>query len=88
MVYSMPITGQVCFSLTRILVPERRKQEFLDLFLGAVSRIKVGDPFNPETQMGPLTMARQLDARAGLHRRGPRRGRDDCLRRRPAEGTG
>jgi aldehyde dehydrogenase (NAD+) len=60
MVYSMPITGQVCFSLTRILVPERRKQEFLDMFLGAVSRIKVGDPFNPDTQMGPLTMARQL----------------------------
>ena len=60
MVYSMPITGQVCFSLTRILVPERRKQEFLDMFSGAVSKIKVGDPFNPETQMGPLTMARQL----------------------------
>ncbi len=61
MVYSMPITGQVCFSLTRILVPERRKQEFLDMFLGAVSRIKVGDPFSPDTQMGPLTMARQLE---------------------------
>jgi aldehyde dehydrogenase (NAD+) len=61
MVYSMPITGQVCFSLTRILVPETRKQEFLDLYLGAVSSIKVGDPFDPSTQMGPLTMARQLD---------------------------
>ncbi len=61
MVYSMPITGQVCFSLTRILVPESRKQEFLDLFVGAVSTIKVGDPANPETQMGPLTMARQLE---------------------------
>lgn len=60
MVYTMPITGQVCFSLTRILVPERRKQEFLDIYLGAVSKIKVGDPFSPETQMGPLTMARQL----------------------------
>jgi len=60
MVYSMPITGQVCFSLTRVLVPERRKAEFLDMFLGAVSTIKVGDPFNPDTQMGPLTMARQL----------------------------
>jgi aldehyde dehydrogenase (NAD+) len=59
MIYSMPITGQVCFSLTRILVPERRKQEFLDMFLGAVSGIKVGDPFDPATQMGPLTMARQ-----------------------------
>jgi acyl-CoA reductase-like NAD-dependent aldehyde dehydrogenase/thiamine pyrophosphate-dependent acetolactate synthase large subunit-like protein len=61
MVYTMPITGQVCFSLTRVLVPERRKQEFLDLYLGAVSGIKVGDPFDPGTHMGPLTMARQLD---------------------------
>jgi acyl-CoA reductase-like NAD-dependent aldehyde dehydrogenase len=60
MIYSMPITGQVCFSLTRILVPETRKQEFLDLYVGAVSSIKVGDPFSPDTQMGPLTMARQL----------------------------
>jgi benzoylformate decarboxylase len=61
MVYTMPITGQVCFSLTRILVPETRKQEFLDLYLGAVAGIKVGDPFDPSTHMGPLTMARQLD---------------------------
>ena len=60
MIYSMPITGQVCFSLTRVLVPERRKKEFLDIFLGAVSTIKVGDPFAQDTQMGPLTMARQL----------------------------
>ncbi|MEX0954549.1 MAG: aldehyde dehydrogenase [Rhizobiaceae bacterium] len=59
MVYTMPITGQVCFSLTRILVPERREREFLDLYLGAVSGIKVGDPFDPATQMGPLTMERQ-----------------------------
>ncbi len=59
MAYTMPITGQVCFSLTRILVPERRRQEFLDIYLAAVSGIKVGDPFDPATQMGPLTMARQ-----------------------------
>jgi len=58
--YSMPITGQVCFSLTRVLVPESRKQEFLDTYLGIVSSIKVGDPMDPATQMGPLTMARQL----------------------------
>src|SRR5690606_34085440 len=59
MAYTMPITGQVCFSLTRILVPESRKQEFLDLYLGGVKSIKVGDPFDPATQMGPLNMARQ-----------------------------
>ncbi|MGY6707387.1 MAG: aldehyde dehydrogenase [Rhizobiaceae bacterium] len=61
MVYSMPITGQVCFSLTRILVPETREKEFVDTYLGAVANIKVGDPFDPATQMGPLTMARQLE---------------------------
>ena len=61
MVYTMPITGQVCFSLTRILVPESRKQEFLDMFLGAVSHIKVGDPSDPTVHMGPLSLARQLE---------------------------
>ena len=70
MVYTMPITGQVCFSLTRILVPERREREFLDLYLGAVSGIKVGDPMDPATQMGPLTMARQRDRVEGYIRAG------------------
>jgi acyl-CoA reductase-like NAD-dependent aldehyde dehydrogenase len=58
--YSMPITGQVCFSLTRVLVPESRKQELLDAYVGAIKGIKVGDPQDEATQMGPLTMARQL----------------------------
>lgn len=61
MVYTMPITGQVCFSLTRILVPEARKQEFLDLYLGALGNVKVGDPSDPSVHMGPLAMERQLD---------------------------
>jgi aldehyde dehydrogenase (NAD+) len=58
--FSMPITGQVCFSLTRVLVPESRKKEVLDAYVGAVSGVKVGDPMDPGTQMGPLTMERQL----------------------------
>ena len=58
--FSMPITGQVCFSLTRVLVPEKRKAELLDAYVGAVSGVKVGDPMDPATQMGPLTMERQL----------------------------
>lgn len=61
MVYSMPITGQVCFSLTRLLVPEARKREFLDMFLPAVNALRVGDPSDPSTQMGPLAMARQRE---------------------------
>ncbi|MBR3370662.1 MAG: aldehyde dehydrogenase [Rhodobacteraceae bacterium] len=61
MVYSMPITGQVCFSLTRLLVPEGRKREFLDMFLPAVQALKLGDPADPATQMGPLAMGRQRE---------------------------
>jgi acyl-CoA reductase-like NAD-dependent aldehyde dehydrogenase len=58
--FSMPITGQVCFALTRVLVPESRKQEVLDAYIDAVRRVKLGDPSLEDTQMGPLTMERQL----------------------------
>lgn len=74
MVYSMPITGQVCFSLTRIIVPESRKQEFLDMYLAAVANIKVGDPENPETLMGPLTMKRQFERVQGYIEKGKHEG--------------
>jgi acyl-CoA reductase-like NAD-dependent aldehyde dehydrogenase len=58
--FSMPITGQVCFSLTRVLVPKTRAREVLDAYVGAVRTVKVGDPFEADTQMGPLSMQRQL----------------------------
>jgi len=59
--YSMPITGQVCFSLTRVLVPRSRKDEIVESYSAAVGKVKVGDPFQAETGMGPLSMQRQLD---------------------------
>jgi acyl-CoA reductase-like NAD-dependent aldehyde dehydrogenase len=72
--YSMPITGQVCFSLTRVLVPESRQQEFLDAYVGAVQGINVGDPQDEATQMGPLTMARQLERVQGYIGKGKEEG--------------
>jgi aldehyde dehydrogenase (NAD+) len=68
--FSMPITGQVCFSLTRVLVPESRKKEVLDAYVGAVSSVKVGDPMDPATQMGPLAMQRQLTRVQGYIQKG------------------
>jgi acyl-CoA reductase-like NAD-dependent aldehyde dehydrogenase len=59
--FSMPITGQVCFSLTRILVPRSRKREVTEAYLAAIRNVKVGDPFDAATHMGPLAMKRQLD---------------------------
>jgi aldehyde dehydrogenase (NAD+) len=68
--YSMPITGQVCFSLTRVLVPRSRAAEVLDAYVDAVRGTKVGDPFEADTQMGPLAMKRQLDRVQGYIAKG------------------
>ncbi len=72
--YSMPITGQVCFSLTRVLVPKSRKAEIVDAYTSAVSRVKVGDPFQADVGMGPLAMQRQLERVQGYIEKGKSEG--------------
>lgn len=61
MPYSMPIAGQVCFSLTRMLVPAQRRDEILQAYCAALSAVKLGDPFAADTGMGPLALGRQLE---------------------------
>ncbi|WP_315761609.1 aldehyde dehydrogenase [Sphingomonas sp. Y38-1Y] len=68
--YSMPITGQVCFSLTRVLVPRARQDEVMDAYVEAVRRVRVGDPFDDGVQMGPLSLSRQRDRVEGYVARG------------------
>lgn len=68
--YSMPITGQVCFSLTRVLVPTRRRDEIVDAYTAAVGKIALGDPFADGVQMGPLAMERQRDRVEGYIAKG------------------
>jgi acyl-CoA reductase-like NAD-dependent aldehyde dehydrogenase len=72
--FSMPITGQVCFSLTRVLVPESRKEEFTAAYVAAIRGVKVGDPMDPATQMGPLAMQRQLTRVQGYIAKGKEEG--------------
>jgi aldehyde dehydrogenase (NAD+) len=72
--FSMPITGQVCFSLTRVLVPRSRESEIRNAYVAAVSNLKVDDPFDPGTHMGPLTMKRQLTRVEGYIKRGREEG--------------
>jgi len=55
------LSGQVCASLTRIVVSRSRHDEFADALATAFSAVQVGDPFDPATQMGPLAMERQRD---------------------------
>jgi acyl-CoA reductase-like NAD-dependent aldehyde dehydrogenase len=57
----MPFSGQICFAQTRVLVPRSRHGEVLDAFVAGVESLKVGDPWDADTQIGPVSMARQRD---------------------------
>ncbi|WP_174614624.1 aldehyde dehydrogenase [Virgibacillus ihumii] len=46
--------GEICLSGSRILVQENVYDLFLDKFLAAVRKIKVGDPLDETTDMGAL----------------------------------
>ena len=47
-------SGQVCISLQRIYVDEKIYEEFANKLGEEASRLKIGDPFDEETFMGPL----------------------------------
>ncbi|MCW2846313.1 MAG: aldehyde dehydrogenase [Marmoricola sp.] len=55
------VSGQICASLTRIVVPRHRHDEFVDALADRFSRIKVGNPFDSSAEMGPLATSRQRD---------------------------
>jgi succinate-semialdehyde dehydrogenase/glutarate-semialdehyde dehydrogenase len=54
--------GQVCTSPTRFLVQAPVYQRFCEYFLRGAEALKVGDPFDSTTQMGPLKNQRRLEA--------------------------
>src|SRR3954451_963405 len=55
------ITGQVCNSLTRIIVTRPRHDALVAALSANFEQVRVGDPFDPATGMGPLAMRRQRD---------------------------
>jgi glyceraldehyde-3-phosphate dehydrogenase (NADP+) len=46
--------GQSCISVQRILVHESVYQRFVDAFVARVAALKVGDPLDPATEVGPM----------------------------------
>ena len=53
--------GQICWLNTRILAPRSRYGEVVDAITDLAASLKVGDPLEPRTQVGPLVSARQRD---------------------------
>lgn len=51
--------GQICMAGSRVIVEEPVYEKFLDLFVEKVKSLKVGDPRDPHTVIGPLIRASQ-----------------------------
>ena len=55
-------TGQDCCARSRVFVERSIFDPFVERFVDATKKLKVGDPTKPETQLGPLVSAGQRKA--------------------------
>ncbi|MFH5824626.1 aldehyde dehydrogenase family protein [Georgenia sp. AZ-5] len=62
----MTINGQQCTAQQRVLLPESRAAEFTEAIVAAVKALKVGDPLDEATEVGPLIAERQRERVEGL----------------------
>ena len=54
-------SGQVCAAGSRLFVHEKIYDTFMERFLEGAKNIKLGDPLDKETRLGPLVSAEQLE---------------------------
>jgi succinate-semialdehyde dehydrogenase / glutarate-semialdehyde dehydrogenase len=47
-------TGQSCIAAKRFIVAEKIYQQYVDRFVEKMRALKIGDPVEPETEIGPL----------------------------------
>ena len=53
--------GQACIAGSRLLLHEKIADEFLDKFIALAASIRLGNPLDPATEMGPLTSVQHRD---------------------------
>ena len=47
-------SGQVCMAVKRIILDEKITDEFIDLFVKETGKLKIGNPMDSKTDIGPL----------------------------------
>jgi aldehyde dehydrogenase (NAD+) len=62
--------GQTCIAWTRMLVPERRKDEFIAKVKEVAESYTTGDPMDPATRLGPMISDAQRERVRGFIRKG------------------
>ena len=58
-------TGQVCLAGTRVLVQRSVYPAFMERYQERARAIRVGDPLDPATELGPLASKKQFDRVSG-----------------------
>jgi acyl-CoA reductase-like NAD-dependent aldehyde dehydrogenase len=80
--------GQSCDARSRILVEESVYDEFVTRLADAAGRVKVGDPFDAETQMGSLISEAHRDKVHGYVEQGRGEGAEVMTGGSPMDGDG
>jgi len=80
--------GQSCEARSRVLVEKPLYDEFVAQFADRAGALKVGDPLDPETQMGSLISQAHRSRVHGFVERGVEEGAEVVTGGRPAEGPG
>jgi len=66
--------GEICLAGSRLLVERPLHEEFLERFAAATSALRVGDPKDPRTDVGPLVEQAHLEKVDGYVRLGVEEG--------------
>ncbi|PWW02124.1 betaine aldehyde dehydrogenase [Hoeflea marina] len=67
-------TGQICSNGTRVFVQSGLHDRFLERLKARTETIRIGDPLDPETQMGPMVSRAQRDKVMGYVETGKNEG--------------
>src|SRR3954468_19396605 len=67
-------SGQTCSALTRMLVPREKLPEAEAIAAAVAQQVKVGDPFDQDTTIGPLVSDAQRERVRGYIRKGQEEG--------------
>jgi len=62
--------GQCCEAGTRLFLPKGLHDRFVSEMLAGIARMKIGDPKDPATEIGPVVSAKQRDRILGYIRSG------------------
>jgi acyl-CoA reductase-like NAD-dependent aldehyde dehydrogenase len=80
--------GQSCEARSRVLVEQSLYDDFVSSFADTAKRLKVGDPLEPDTQMGSLISESHRDKVHGFVESGRKEGAEVVLGGEPADGQG